>query len=407
MKGAVNVMAQACRLDDRAMRELEARIDEFAKKGYRTLMVAKTDNQDQPKLVGLVNLYDMPRPDSRKLVGELKELGISIKMLTGDALPIAKEIAEDVGLGENVIKISDLKGFIKENPAKATEVSERSDGFAEIYPEDKYTVVKNLQAKGHMVGMTGDGVNDAPALRQAEVGIAVSNATDVAKGAASVVLTNEGLSNIVDLIRNGRMIFERITTWVLNKISRTILKTSFVVLAFLITGKHVVSAFTMILLVFMTDFVKISLSTDNVRWSKKPDAWNITGLVKVAVVLGLLMIVESFGLLYIGFKYFNLMGDDQALSTFGFEILFYFAIFSIFVVRERGHFWNSMPSKTLLTAIILDMLVATVISTAGILGLKAIPLTVTLSVIVYSFIFSLIVNDLIKFILVKKTEMRW
>jgi len=407
MKGAVDVVAQTCGLDDRAIGRLEARADEFAKKGYRTLAVARTDDQNQPKLAGLVTLYDMPRPDSKRLMEELGELGVSVKMLTGDALPIAREIAKHVGLEENVIRISDLKEFAKEDPAKAAEAAEKSDGFAEIYPEDKYTIVKNLQAKGHIVGMTGDGVNDAPALKQAEVGIAVSNATDVAKGAASVVLTDEGLSNIVDLVKNGRRIFERITTWILNKISRTILKTSFVVLAFLITGKYVVSAFAMILLVFMTDFVKISLSTDNVRWSRKPDIWNITGLVKLASILGLLMIAESFGLLYIWFNYFNIMVDDQALSTFSFEILFYFAIFSIFVVRERGHFWNSRPCKTLLTAITLDVIVATLVSTVGIPSLKAIPLAVTLSVIAYSFIFSLIVNDAIKFILVKKAGIGW
>jgi len=407
MKGAVSVVAQTCGLDDGAIGELEVRTEDFAKRGYRTLAVAKAEGQDQPRLVGLVTLHDMPRPDSKKLIEELGDLGVSVKMLTGDALPIAREIANDVGLGENVIRVSDLKGFVKEDPAKAAEVAEKSDGFAEIYPEDKYTIVKNLQAKGRMVGMTGDGVNDAPALRQAEVGIAVSNATDVAKGAASVVLTNEGLSNIVELVKNGRKIFERITTWIINKISRTILKTSFVVLAFLITGKYVVSAFAMILLVFMTDFVKISLSTDNVRWSRKPDIWNITGLVKVAAVLGLLMTAESFGLLYIGSSYFNIMADDQVLSTFSFEILFFFAIFSIFVVRERGHFWNSKPSKTLLTVIVLDIIVATLISVAGIPGLKAMPFAVTLSVIAYSFIFSLIVNDSIKLILVKKAGIVW
>jgi len=407
MKGAVNVIAQACGLNQTAIEALEARIDEFAKKGHRVLAVAKTDDLSRLKLVGLVTLYDAPRPDSRKLIAELRELGVSVKMLTGDTLPIAREIAKDVDLGENVIRISDLKELIKKNPVKAAEEAEKSDGFAEIYPEDKYTIVKSLQAKGHVVGMTGDGVNDAPALRQAEVGIAVSSATDVAKGAASVVLTDEGLYNIVDLIENGRMIYERITTWVVNKISRTILKTSFIVLAFLLFGKYVVSAFAMILLVFMTDFVKLTLATDNVRWSKKPDVWNIAGLVKVAAVLGLLMVAEAFGLLYLGSSYFNLMADDPTLYTFVFETLFYFAIFSVFVVRERGHFWNSKPSKTLFTAIVLDGLVATVISTVGILGLKAIPLVETLTAVVYALAFSLVVNDLIKFVLVKKAGVRW
>lgn len=407
MKGAVGTVAQSCGLDERAISDLEDKMAESAKKGYRTLAVAKTEGENQLKLVGLVALYDAPRPDSKRSAQELKELGISIKMLTGDALPIAQEIARDVGLGDNITKASDLRELIKENLIEAVQLAEESDGFAEIYPEDKYTVVKSLQANGHTTGMTGDGVNDAPALKQAEVGIAVSNATDVAKGAASVVLTSEGLSNIVDLIKVGRMIYERIITWILNKISRTILKASLVVLPFLVTGKYVISAFAMILVVFMTDFVKISLSTDNVRWSRKPNTWNLAAPVKIAVALGLLMVVESSVLLYVGARYFGLISDDLSLNTFTFETMFYFAIFSIFVVRERGHFWDSRPSKALLTAITLDFVVATVIATVGIPGLKALPLPITLFVIAYSFLFSLILNDLIKFNLVQKTGITW
>jgi len=188
---------------------------------------------------------------------------------------------------------------------------------------------------------------------------------------------------------------------------RTIQKTVLIVLAFLITGKYIISAFAMILNMFLTDFVKISLSTDNVRPSREPDAWDITGLVKVALALSSLMVVESFGLLFIGFKYLDLMTNDQSLYAFTFQILNYSAIFSVFNVRERRHFWNSLPSKTLLTSLIADIIVATIISTVGIPGLKTMPLIQTLSVIVYFFIFSLIINDLIKFILVKKTGVKW
>jgi H+-transporting ATPase len=407
MKGAVNVVAQACGLDTKSIEELESKIEEFAQKGHRILAVAKADGAGQPKLVGLVTLHDSPRPDSKRLIEELKELGVSVKMLTGDALAIAKEIAKDVGLGENLVRMGDLKGLAEEGPTKAAETAEKSDGFAEIYPEDKFTIVKNLQAEGHMIGMTGDGVNDAPALRQAEVGIAVSNAVDVAKGAASVVLTSEGLSNIVGLIKNGRMIFERINTWILNKIPETILKTCFIVLAFLFIGKFVVTALAMLLLLFMTDFVKISLSTDNVRWSRKPNKWNITGLVKVSAILGVIWVAEAFGLLYMGLYFFNLIADDQALNTFCFELLLFFALFSMLVVRERSHFWSSVPSRTLLTAIVLDMVVGILIVTFGIPGLKPAPLTVTLSVIGYTFLFCLVVNDLLKYVLVKKHGIRW
>ncbi len=407
MKGAVNVVAKSCGLDDNSIESLEQKIEDFVKKGHRILAVAKADDNSQFRLVGLVTLYDAPRLDSKKLIGELGKLGISVKMLTGDALAIAKEVAKDVGLGENLVRMRDLADFEKGNSSKAAELAEESDGFAEIFPEDKFTIVRDLQAGGHMVGMTGDGVNDAPALRQAEVGIAVSNAVDVAKGAASVVLTGEGLSSIVDLIENGRMIFERINTWILNKITRTILKTCFIVLAFVFTGRYVVSASAMLLMMFMTDFVKISLSTDNVSWSKKPSKWNITGLVKVATVLGLIMVAEAFGLLYVGFTFFDLLLDDQALSTFVFELLLFFALFSIIVVRERSHFWNSVPSRTMFTAIVLDMVVAALISTFGIPGLTPLPLTITLTVIGYSFVFSLLINDYIKYFLVKKHEIGW
>jgi len=405
MKGSFDVIAEVCGLDEKSEANLEARVNEFAKKGYRTLAVSKAKIKNRPELVGIVALYDPPRPDSIKLIKELRNFGLSVKMLTGDALPIAQEIGRDVGIGDRIVKVSELKELEKSNPLKAVELVEKSDGFAEVYPEDKYLIVKNFQAKGHIVGMTGDGVNDAPALKQAEVGIAVNNATDVAKGAASIVLTDEGLTDINGPIKIGRMMFQRINTWILNKITRTVLKTCFIVLAFLLLGKFVISASAMLIMIFMTDFVKISLSTDNVRWSKKPSIWDIDGLAKISVVLGLIMVVEAFGLLYIGLHYFNLGVDNGALSTFSFEILFFFAMFSIFVVREKGHFWDTAPSKILLSILLADMTLGVVLSTFGLLGLKAIPLIETIVVIGYAFLFSLIINDFIKFALLKKWHM--
>ncbi len=407
LKGAVSSIAETCGLAPAAIQELEARTGDAARKGQRALAVAVAEGQGRPHLVGVVTLSDLPRPDSAKLIEELRQLGVAVKMLTGDALPIAREIASAVGLGRNLSGAADLQRLAGEDAGKAAEIADGSDGFAEIYPEGKYAVVKSLQARGHVVGMTGDGVNDAPALRQAEVGIAVSGATDVAKGAASVVLTGEGLASIVDLIVNGRMVYQRIATWIINKISRTILKTAFVVFAFLVTGKFVVSAFAMILMMFMTDFVKISLSTDNVRGSQRPETWNVSGLVQVAVVLGLLMVVEAFGLLYIGFRHFGLGANDQALYTFAFETLLYFALFSIFAVRERRHFWDSLPSRTLLGAIAVDMVVGTLIATLGIPGLHPLPIAVTLFVFAYALVFSLLVNDLAKWVVVRRAGIRW
>jgi len=407
MKGAFDVIAQACHIDDKTRTDLETQIDELAGNGYRTLAVAITQPNKKPELVGLVALHDPPRPDSKKLISDIRNLGVSVKMLTGDALPIAKEIAREVGIGGRIVKASELKALTTSDQEKAAEFVEKSDGFAEVYPEDKYLIVKGFQAKGHIVGMTGDGVNDAPALRQAEVGTAVSSATDVAKGAASIVLTDEGLADILGPIKIGRMMFQRINTWILNKISRTVLKTCFVVFAYLILGKFVISASAMLIMIFMTDFVKISLSTDNVRWSEKPSVWDINSIVKVAMVLGLIMVVEAAGLLYVGLKYFNLATDSGKLSTFSFEILLFFAIFSIFVVREKKHFWTSAPSTTLLLIMSADIILGVVLSTFGFLGFKAIPFTETLIVLGYALVFSLVVNDLIKYALLNKWGMKY
>lgn len=401
MKGAVRKIAELCGLKDEEIDRLEGSMGKLAGKGYRTLAVAINENTEKPRIVGLVAMYDTTRPDSTKLIQELKSLGISVKMLTGDALPIAKEIANKVGIGKNIVKAPDLKKYAKENLIKAAETAEKSDGFAEIYPEDKYIIVESLQSKNHIVGMTGDGVNDAPALKQAEVGIAVSNATDVAKGSASVVLTSEGLSSIVDLIKTGRMIYQRIISWILNKIIKTFTIVVFVTLSFMFTGFFVVTAFDMVLLLFLTDFVTLSLATDKVRWSHKPNTWNIKGLVEVAVALGVITLIEHFGLLYIGLKYFGLQSSIPELNTFAFEMLFFSGTFTMFMVRERGHFWNSAPSRTLLLAIILDMIFVVTISTVGVPGLSHLPIYYTVSIVAYYFVLTLLVNDSMKYLLIK------
>ena len=380
---------------------------EYAEKGYRGLAMARTDASGKFRLVGLAALYDPPRPDSKRLISELRELGISVKMLTGDALPIAREIAKNVSLGENITSASELKECLKQDPLEAQQEAEESDGFAEIYPEDKYTIVKSLQIRGHIVGMTGDGVNDAPALRQSEVGIAVSDATDVAKGAASVVLVNEGLYSIVDLVKNGRIIYERLHAWILSKIVRALQISAFVVLAFLMTGSYVVSAFAIIVYFFLTDFVKIALSTDNFTGSKQPDTWDIGSVVKIALILGPLVIIESLGLLYLTLDYFHVGLSDPALYTFTFEILFYSALLMIFNVRERGHFWRSMPSRTLLVAIIGSIIAGTIIVSVGIPSLPAVPMNETAVLFLFWSFFTFVVNDEFKAFFVRIAKLRW
>ena len=223
MKGAVRTISEVCNYQPDKIKELEDISDNSAKKGFRTLAVGSGRESGPIEVIGLVTLYDPPRPDALNLIDRLHDLGISVKMLTGDALQIAQEIGKSVGL-KNVRRISEVKDSGTDGNAGPMNLLESADGLAEIFPEDKYDVIKQLQSTGHIVGMTGDGVNDAPALRQAEVGIAVSTATDVAKGAASVVLTEAGLINIIALVEQGRIIYQRILTWVLNKISRTIFK---------------------------------------------------------------------------------------------------------------------------------------------------------------------------------------
>jgi H+-transporting ATPase len=400
MKGAVRTVAEACGLQAQAIEALEAQVSESARKGYRALAVARGPETGVLGLLGLVTLYDPPRPDAMQLIAELRGLGVSVKMLTGDALAVASEIAQEVGL-PNIRRVADLKAAGAQAGNEVVDLLAGADGFAEVYPEDKYSVVQHLQAAGHVTGMTGDGVNDAPALRQAEVGIAVSSATDVAKGAASVVLTEPGLTNIVALVEQGRTIYQRILTWIINKISRTILKAAFVAIAFVVTGKFVVSAFAMLLLVFMTDFAKIALATDHVRSSKTPETWNIGGFIAVSIVLGVAMVVESLLALYFGWSRFGLASNDNALYTFSFLMLLYFAVFSVISARERSWFWTTLPSKTLMVALVADALMGTALTFVGLPDLMPLPGWQMLAIFGYAMLSCLLVNDALKVAMIK------
>jgi H+-transporting ATPase len=400
MKGAVRTIAEACALQPAAIEALEARVNASAAKGYRTLAVARGPETGTPALIGLVSLFDPPRPDAKELIAALRGLGVSVKMLTGDALPVAVELARGVGL-PNIRPMQELKAAIAKPDSAKADLLAGVDGYAEVFPEDKYVVVQRLQAAGHVTGMTGDGVNDAPALRQAEVGIAVSSATDVAKGAASVVLTAPGLTNIVALVQQGRTIYQRILTWIVNKISRTILKAAFVSVAFVLTGKFVVSVFAMLLLTFMTDFAKISLATDHVRPSQKPETWQIGGFITVSVILGVAMVAEALCGLWLCWSRFGLAASDDALHTFSFLLLLYFAVFSVVSARERRAFWSTMPGKALVISLSMELLAGTLVTYLGMPGLPPLPWAQTLAILAYAVVSCLIVNDAIKVALIK------
>ena len=401
MKGALETIAQACGLQPPAMAALEAQVSKSALNGYRTLAVARGSETGVPVLVGLVTLFDPPRPDAKQLITALHDLGVPVKLLTGDGLAVAREIARGVGL-PNIRRVADLKAAGAQADNEAVDLFAGADGFAEIYPEDKYVVVKHLQAAGHITGMTGDGVNDAPALRQAEVGIAVSTATDVAKGAASVVLTEPGLTNIVALVEQGRTIYQRILTYIINKISRTILKTGFVAIAFVVTGKFVISAFAMLLLVFITDFAKISLATDRVQPSRRPETWNIGPLITVSAVLGTLMVAEALFVLWSGWSRCGLATSDGARYTFSFLTLLYFAAFSIISARERRWFWTTMPSRVVMVAAVAEVLAGTLLTRVGLPELRSLPWTQTLAILAYAMVSCLVVNDAVKVAMIKR-----
>jgi H+-transporting ATPase len=367
MKGAYNTIKGLCNLQQS---KLDMTVNIWAAKGFKTIAVA-LQKDNITTLAGIVALVDPPLPDSAKMIAGIKELGVNVKMLTGDALPIAREIAIQVGVGDDVVAAGLLREFAPGSDSHSIIIAH--SGFAEVLPEDKFTIVKTLQQFHEITGMTGDGVNDAPALKQAEVGIAVKSATDAAKQAASVILLHEGLESIISLITVGRTIHHRITNWVVSKISKTLFTVVYVCASYIMTGQFVVSAFDMVLLLFIIDFVTLTLSTDIVSWSKKPENWKIKPMVKNGFLLGLFLIVEALTWLYVGKKYFDISNIDQ-LHSFGFATLFFASIFNIFVVRTPTRFYKQPIGKYLLIAMATDTILAFVILSLGLPGLSALPI---------------------------------
>jgi H+-transporting ATPase len=388
VKGAPQVILSLCKVDDETAKNVNTNVESLSKKGYRTLAVAKSaDNDlDNLKLVGLLPLADPPRPDSKETIGELKRLGVKTKMLTGDNVAIAKEIAGQVGIGNRIYPMSNLEKLSEPDQASALD---EYDGLAEIYPEDKYKVVKLLQSRGHMVGMTGDGVNDSPALKQAEVGIAVNNSTDVAKASASIVLTEPGLKVILNAIGTSRQIYQRMLTWVVNKVTKVIQFVGVLVLGFFWLHHVVLSVLGMVLLVFANDFVTMSLATDNVKTTKNPNIWNVKNITLASLVIGAFLVVEGTSIIFIGTDYYHM--QLETLQTFVLLTLVFTSQFRVLIVRERGHFWSSRPGRELTLSSL-----GTVIGFAllGIYGAILPPVTLAqvLFVLGFSAIFTLAVD---------------
>ncbi|MCW6159092.1 MAG: plasma-membrane proton-efflux P-type ATPase [Thermoplasmatales archaeon] len=393
VKGAVETILELCKYEKGD--DVRKKVNEIATQGERVIAVAVSENGNF-RPVSLVGLSDPPRPNTKSSIKEMEELGIKVKMLTGDAEPIAKEISKIIGLGDKTVTGATIKELKIKDPVKAANLVEESVVFAEIFPEDKYTIVKGLQAKEHVVGMTGDGINDAPALKRAEVGIAVSNATDVAKGAASIILTSEGLTNIVDLVRIGRTTYQRIVTWVLNKVVKTFQVAVFIALGFIITGQFLLSALDIILFLFLIDFVTLSLSTDSMRGSNSPEKWDIRNLVKIGISLGAIQVSEMFLLLFIGLRYLDIGSNINLMNTFFFSEIMFFGLLTPIIVRENSFFWKSKPGKTLGISIIADMVLVSLLSLFGFGLVTKITITEFAVVLAYGLFMNLVVNDIFK-----------
>jgi H+-transporting ATPase len=345
--------------------------------GQRVLGVVAQRADGPLEFVGLVGLEDPPRADSASLVGTLRDLGVRVQMLTGDTVPTAKAVAEAVG----------IPGPVCEAGAVRAGGDAASCGvLAGIFPEDKFHVVTALQKAGHVVGMTGDGVNDAPALKAAEVGVAVSSATDVAKAAASLVLTRPGLMDAVEAVQESRRIYQRMHTYILNKIIKTLQVALFLSLAYFITGRLVTTPFLIVLLLFANDFVTMSLATDHVRPSRHPARWNVRHLVATSAVLALMLLVEAFLVLW-GARDLLHLGWPQ-VRTVVFLMLVATGQATVYVVREVRSFWTSRPSTILLASTAADLVVVGLMAAAGVL-MAAVPAVVVLEVFGVALVFML------------------
>jgi H+-transporting ATPase len=369
IKGAPQTVLSLCKgLGEATTAKANQMVEELSLKGFRTLGVAKSaDDIDNIQFVGLLSLSDPPRPDSKDMIEKAIELGVKPIMLTGDNIAIAREIARQVSIGAKIIRMEEFRKMDETEQAKTIE---ETDGFAEIYPEDKYRIVKLLQSRGHMVGMTGDGVNDAPALKQAEMGIAVSSSTDVAKASASMVLTEPGVGVIIDAIKMSRQIYQRMLTWVINKVTKVVQVIGLLTVGFFWFHDTVVSLLGMVLLTFANDFVTMSLATDNVEYTASPNKWNVKNITFASLIVGALLVGEGAIALFVGSYYFHLTLDQ--LRTFIMLTLVFTSQFRVYIVRERQYFWSSRPGRELILSTIGAIVAFAIL---GVYGLIITPLT--------------------------------
>jgi H+-transporting ATPase len=362
-KGAPQVILELSANAGAIKAAVDKAVNDFAARGFRSLGVARAEGDGQWQFIGVLPLFDPPREDAKATIATALAMGVKVKMVTGDALAIAKETAKKLDMGVNILDAAALGDSSKQETAQVAESIENADGFAQVFPEHKFHIVDILQKRGHIVGMTGDGVNDAPALKKADCGIAVSDATDAARAAAAIVLMTPGLSVIIDAIKESRRIFQRMNSYAIYRIAETLRVLFFMTLAIVIFNFYPLTAVMIVMLALLNDGAILSIAYDNVHYKDKPESWNMRMVLGVSTALGVIGVVAAFGLCYLGERVFDL--DRAHIQTLMYLKLSVAGHLTIFLTRTRGPFWSIRPARILLLAVFGTQAIATLIAVYG------------------------------------------
>lgn len=362
-KGAPQVILELAAKSGDVKSSVDKAVNDFASRGFRSLGVARSEDNANWQFIGVLPLFDPPREDAKKTVATALAMGVKIKMVTGDALAIGQETARKLDMGTNILDAASLGDVKKQETKSVTESIQNADGFAQVFPEHKFHIVDVLQKLGHIVGMTGDGVNDAPALKKADCGIAVSAATDAARAAAAIVLLTPGLSVIIDAIKESRRIFQRMNSYAIYRIAETLRVLFFMTLAILIFNFYPLTAVMIVMLALLNDGAILSIAYDNVHYKDQPEAWNMRMVLGISTVLGIIGVISAFGLFYLGERVFHL--DRAHIQTLMYLKLSVAGHLTIFLTRTRGPFWSIRPARILWVAVLGTQIVATLIAVYG------------------------------------------
>ncbi len=362
-KGAPQVILELSGNAGQVKADVDKAVNEFAARGFRSLGVARAGEDGKWQFVGVLPLFDPPRVDAKATIATALAMGVKIKMVTGDALAIARETAKKLDMGTNILDASGLGDAKKTETEAMAESIVKADGFAQVFPEHKFHIVDVLQKHGHIVGMTGDGVNDAPALKKADCGIAVSDATDAARAAAAIVLLKSGLSVIIDAIKESRKIFQRMNSYAIYRIAETLRVLLFMTLSILVFNFYPVTAVMIVMLALLNDGAILSIAYDNVHYKNQPESWNMRMVLGISTVLGVIGVIAAFALFYLGERVFHI--DRAHIQTMMYLKLSVAGHLTIFLTRTRGPFWSMRPARILWVAVLGTQIMATLIAVYG------------------------------------------